>query len=48
MNSHLDFYTGADSYYLAQFVVHEQQLFWEHYKQYEVKQVETSEENHED
>jgi len=27
MNSHLDFYTGADIYYLAEFFSGEQQIF---------------------
>jgi hypothetical protein len=27
MNSHIDFYTGADIYYLADFVANEQQIF---------------------
>lgn len=30
MNSHIDFYTGADIYYLADFLANEQQIFFEH------------------
>jgi len=28
MNSHLDFYTGADIYYLAEFISYEQTNFY--------------------
>lgn len=32
MSSHIDFYTGADIFYLREFFVFEQQLFFEHSK----------------
>lgn len=31
MNNHIDFYTGADIYYLQEFFVYEQQIFMEFY-----------------